>query len=77
MKRFFGMPEICRRLSLCSPEVSSPCGRKGAEGRKTAISAFTEELRQNGVETEIAQTIADKIIPLMGRNEKRKPSQMG
>jgi flagellar biosynthesis protein FlhF len=62
---------------VLSSEDSSPCGRKGAKGRKTAISAFTEELQQNGVETEIARTIVDRIIPLIGKNRKTEALKNG
>jgi flagellar biosynthesis protein FlhF len=62
---------------VLSPEDSPPCGRKAAKGRKTAMSAFTEELQQNGVDTEIARTIVERIIPFIGRNRKTDALKKG
>ncbi|MGA2151550.1 MAG: flagellar biosynthesis protein FlhF [Geobacteraceae bacterium] len=67
--------EMQLSLPAPAPEVSPPeCGRKGMAGSKAALNVFVEELRQNGVDPEFAQTLADKIIPLIGR--KRKPDAL-
>ena len=61
-----------------APEVSAPeCGVKGVTGSKTALNAFAEELRLNGVDPEIARTLVDKIIPLIGRKRKTDALRKG
>jgi flagellar biosynthesis protein FlhF len=48
---------------------------KSAKVKQTALGAFAEGLRQNGVDTEFVGTLLEKIAPLIGR--KRKPAEIG
>lgn len=70
--------EIQPSLPTPSAEVSPPeCGGNGVTGSKTALNAFAEELRLNGVDPEIARTLVDKIIPLIGRKRKTEALRKG
>jgi len=62
---------------VLSSEDSPSSGRKASKGRKTAMSLFTEELQQNGVDTEIARTIVERIIPFIGKNRKTDALKKG
>jgi flagellar biosynthesis protein FlhF len=48
---------------------------KSAKDKQTALGAFADSLRQNGVDTEIVGTLLKKIAPLIGR--KRKSAEIG
>jgi flagellar biosynthesis protein FlhF len=53
------------------PEASAQQGRKKVAGEsRPELSAFAEELRQNGVETEVAKTLVERILPIIGRKRK-------
>jgi flagellar biosynthesis protein FlhF len=65
-------PDFPTRASDASPLQSDG---KSAKVKQTALGAFAEELRQNGVDTEIVGTLVEKIAPLIGR--KRKPAEIG
>ncbi len=70
--------EIQPSLPAPVPEISPPeCGGKGVTGSKTALNAFAEELRQNGVDPETTRTLVDKIIPLIGRKRKTDALRKG
>jgi flagellar biosynthesis protein FlhF len=70
--------EMQPSLPAPAPDVSpSECGGKGGMGSKTALNAFTEELQLNGVDPEIARTLVDKIIPLIGRKRKTDALRKG
>ena len=70
--------EMQPSLPAQAPEVSPPeCGGKGLTGSKSALNAFAEELRQNGVDPEFACSLVDKIIPLIGRKRKTDALRKG
>lgn len=48
---------------------------KSLKVKQTALGVFADELRQNGVDTQIVGTLLEKIAPLIGR--KRKPAEIG
>jgi flagellar biosynthesis protein FlhF len=59
-----------------TPAASTlPSEGKSAKVKQTALGAFADGLRQNGVDTEIVGTLLEKIAPLIGR--KRKPAEIG
>jgi flagellar biosynthesis protein FlhF len=52
-------------------EASTQQNRKKVAGEgRPELSAFAEELRQNGVETEVATTLMERILPIIGRKRK-------
>ncbi len=46
-------------------------GKKPAKGKKTALGAFAEELRQNGVDSEIVEPLLEKIASFIGRKSRK------
>jgi flagellar biosynthesis protein FlhF len=51
-----------------------PSAGKSLKVKQTALGAFADELRQNGVATEVVGTLLEKVTPLIGR--KRKPAEI-
>jgi flagellar biosynthesis protein FlhF len=53
------------------PELSPQQGKKKGSGEvRPELSAFAEELRQNGVESEVATSLMERILPIIGRKRK-------
>jgi len=50
---------------------------KGAGESKPELSAFAEELRLNGVEMEVASSLVERILPLIGRKRKADALRKG
>jgi flagellar biosynthesis protein FlhF len=51
--------------------------KKGVGESKPELSAFAEELCQNGVETEVARTLVERILPIIGRKRKADALRKG
>jgi flagellar biosynthesis protein FlhF len=61
-----------------SGEVSSvPREKKGVTENKSELLAFAEKLRLNGVETEVADTLLERIVPFIGRKRKTEALRKG
>jgi flagellar biosynthesis protein FlhF len=52
------------------PAASVQQKKKGSGESRPELGAFAEELRQNGVEAEVAGTLMERILPIIGRKRK-------
>jgi flagellar biosynthesis protein FlhF len=61
------------------PDTTLTQGRKkgGGGDSRPELSAFAEELRQNGVETDVATTLMERILPIIGRKRKADALRKG
>jgi flagellar biosynthesis protein FlhF len=70
--------EVAELQQAREPETSLQQGRKKGTGEsKPELNAFAEELRLNGVETDVAKTLVERILPIIGRKRKADALRKG
>ncbi len=63
---------VCEDLSGQADELARQEGaKKSAGGKGTVLGAVAEELQQNGIDSEIAATLMEKITSCIGRKKKK------
>lgn len=66
---------------LLQPRVEDdPSGRRGKRGMaesKAELLAFARTLRENGVESDVTETLMERIIPFIGRKRKAEALRKG